>query len=376
MRLLMVTAELHGRSAPPGVRLSHSLARMAQREGHRVQALASRIDAVVRPGVGTEIRAGIRSVLVDGLPVWLASPETGFDSGMSALQDLIGQRFDLVHAVASAAQWPLIAAAAASGLPLVVTLGGLPGPECEGLADLRRALQRDHVRIVVPSQHAAACWQSSLPECKVQVLSHGVDLLALPGADALATPPPGEPTLVCAGVFEARSGIGELLQSFAQVGRPGVRLRLLCEGDVDCAVATSVRQAAAVDPRVSIEPCLGPASLATLRGPCDLVCLPVLEAQAFSMLALECAAIGMDCMASDLGAQAEALRRYRCGRILAAGDIAAWARAIEDWVAGFQCRRGVAGHGGMPTRTEESSFLYEALYRELLFAAGSADADR
>lgn len=370
MRLLVVTPELLGRSAPPGARLAHSLARMAQREGHRVQALAMRADPFVALAADAETRTGLRSGLVDGLPVWLVAPAAGLDGGLAAMPDRVGQRFDLVHAVSSAAQWPLIAAVAAGGLPLVVTLVGLPGPDCSALADLRRALQRELVRIVVPSQHAAACWQPLLPECPVRVLSHGVSLLALPGAGTLATPASGEATLLCAGAFEGRSGVGELLQSFARVGRPGLRLRLLCESDADRSAASSLRQAAAADPRVSIEPCQGPASLETVRGPCDLVCLPALEAQAFSMLALECAAIGLDCMASDLGAQAEAVRRYRCGSVVPAGDVGAWARAIQDWAADFLCSRGDAAHAAVPMRIEEEAFLYEGVYRELLFATG------
>lgn len=357
-------------------RVSHSLARMAQREGHWVQVIAAgRVGQAQAVASGTA--EGMRPGLVEGISV-LRLPYSMFDASSELFgQWLTEMKFDLAHAVVAASLGPLgppMQRIVRNAIPLLVTLTELPsaGPGALDAAD--RALLASAGERLVPSAYAQGQWQRALPGCTLRVLAHGVDLLALAQAgsanrsDLAATRPP---TLACVGRIDERSGVLELLQAFAAVNRPHLRLRLQGAVDSHSQHGRAIAELLAADRRVSIEIGTGLASLAPLAGQFDLACVPSLEAQAFSLPVHECAALGAMCLVSDLGAQAEAVRRYQCGQRLPPGDVAAWAQAIDQWAEGFDPKQPQRVDGRMPMRIEEEAFLCESLYRELLFRCRS-----
>jgi hypothetical protein len=54
---------------------------------------------------------------------------------------------------------------------------------------------------------------------------------------------------------------------------------------------------------------------------------------------------------------------HGCGRVVAAGDVAAWARAIGDIAADPQQLAAWRARVPLPQRIEEEGFLYTELYR-------------
>ncbi len=357
-------------------RVIHSLARMAQREGHWVQVIAAgRVGQAQAVASGTA--EGMRPGLVEGISV-LGLPYPMFDASSATFEQwLTAMKFDLAHAVVAASLGPLappMQRIVRNAIPLLVTLTELPsaGPGALDAAD--RALLASAGERLVPSAYARDQWQRALPGCAWRVLAHGVDLLALVQAgsahrsDLAATRPP---TLACVGRIDERSGVLELLQAFAAVNRPHLRLRLQGALDANSQHGRTVADLVAADTRVSIEIGAGLASLVPLVGQFDVACVPSLEAQAISLPVNECAALGTPCLVSDLGGQAEAVQRYQCGERLPPGDVAAWGQAIDKWAEGFDPRQPLPVGGNMPMRIEEEAFLCEGLYRDLVFRCRS-----
>ncbi len=387
MRILFLTESLHAQPRSWVDKLAHALARMAQREGHQVWVVAARSDAVsasLNAPIDTSRWAGDwRTGLLAGVPV-LMPPQVLSGGAGAGAGEVLGAhwaeaKFDVAHALIQAdGACQLLDLIAGQRLPTLVTLSGLPPTDSTRLAGLRQRLAMLASTIVVPSDFAANQWRSALPEQALRVLPHGVDLLALIHARPVppASPAPYEhPTLLGVGTSDKQSGLDELLQAFAAVPRPELRLRLCCEGDFDSDNGQAISGRAASDLRVTLAFHSSQSSLTLLSAPCDLLCLPTLAPEAFSLLAHEAATLRLPCLASDVGAQAAALRGFGYAELLPAGDVAAWSSAIESWAT----RRAdpstsapapllaPALSGKVPLRLEEEAFLYEALYRDLQF---------
>lgn len=369
MRILYITEALDQRLESTSARVTHALARMAQREGHQVQVLAAAPGLPASGKITGAMTQGRRS-LVEGVPVWQ------FDGLASGLDDtqfaswVSEQRFDVWQEVVEQPRsWPFDALSAGH-TPLVMTLTGLPpdaaaGADAACVARLARAALR-----VVPSAFAAQQWQAAAPNLRFQVLAHGIDLLGLIRARQAGEangPQDGPPTLLCVGPWDEQSGVRALLAALATVAQPDLRLALL--GDVDAASACgqAVGLALAADSRVALVGESGVRSLADVEFPFDALCLPNLMPQAFSVLARECVALGMGCLASEVGDQADTLRHRGCGPLLQPGDVAAWGRAINQWREAFTRSRQPMVHGEVPMRIEEAAFLYEGMYRDLIY---------
>ena len=114
-------------------------------------------------------------------------------------------------------------------------------------------------------------------------------------------------------------------------------------------------------------PCPRAFSIVAIDQAFDAVCLPSLEPVAFSMLAQECAALGLACFAKHLGANADAFGTQSSVQAIAPADPSAWAVSLEKWLNAFDRSRRPAMDAEVPLRIEEEAFFYEGLYRGLVF---------
>lgn len=383
MRILYIAADLDHGLTTLAARSTHALARMAQREGHHVRVLSFAPPSGT-PALGADSAAGALPELIDGVPMH-RQPAVGHESGHGALLAwLKAQRFDIAHAVDGVPDMEWLDALDEVRVPCWIGLLGLPaeaapgrgsaatsasGPDPAAGRMLARAVLRS-----VPSRHAAAMWQSRHPELAFRVLGLGVDSLALLGTEQKRR---GQfvscqaATALCVGPLHAASGVLHLLRAWA--ARPAMPARLLLVGDAggDATHAQAIAEAVAADGRVQWLPGTDPRSLVDVAQPFDLLCCPDSRPRAVAPWINECAALGLPCLASDLGAQAEAVRDLQCGTLLVPGAVADWADAIEAWAIGFDVLRPVRLGGPMPLRIEEQAFFSEGLYRELLFRARS-----
>jgi glycosyltransferase involved in cell wall biosynthesis len=100
----------------------------------------------------------------------------------------------------------------------------------------------------------------------------------------------------------------------------------------------------------------------------DLLCLPSLVPESFSLVVHEAAAAGVPALVSDLGAPAEAIARSGAGAVVPAGAVAAWTQALHDWATQPERQAAWRRAVRLPMRIEEEAFLYESLYRSALSA--------
>ncbi|WP_088285352.1 glycosyltransferase [Ideonella sp. A 288] len=372
MRILFVTDSLGPWQTGLPVQSAHALARMAQREGHQVLVVVAMRAAGALPSAACaaapEVVPGLEADaplhLLDGVPLlrWdLDGPGTVDDP---LAHWLPMARFDVAHAVVTPPMLMCLGWLPSAERPLLLGLAGLPSEPVDAAS---QRLLRQVDLCLAPSDHAAARWRLALPDLAVRTLAHGVDLLGLLQAHAIGMAETRTPTLVCiADPLDHRSGVQALLQALLRVDRPELRLRVLCTGPSMPSRAPALAAMAAADPRVRLEPAQGP-GLLSLAGAVDAVCVPSRVPLDFSLPVHDAAVLGLPCLVSDLGAQAESARRYGVGRPLPAGDVAAWAAAIEAWATVQGDRAAEPFQGDVPLRIEEQAFLCQGHFQELLY---------
>lgn len=416
MRVVYIVHQFYPEFHSGTERVTLGLARMAQRAGHHVQVLGCVLQPSPTWGRASTRIPGARSGVVDGVPVTLlerarlpATADTSFEvdarSRRSIEAWLREQRFDVAHVTHTMRMATAVAAAQRAGLPLVLTLtdfylpclrinlsdiDGLPcdGPEqgrrcarhCptptwdEGatMARYRQArtlLDAAAVR-VAPSAYVARRVEAAFDGIGVKVIPHGIDALALQRAAAAAAPrADGPPCLLFIGSIVPAKGLDLLLRALGAL--PGLPLRLKVVGahHGDAVYRATIDALAAADRRVEMIGACSADDVAAHAAGADLLCLPSTVPESFSLVVRECAALGVPCLVSHLGAPADLVRRDGCGRVVAAGDVAAWADALRDAVTQPALRERWRGALRVPFRIEEEAFLYESLYRQAVAGA-------
>ena len=134
----------------------------------------------------------------------------------------------------------------------------------------------------------------------------------------------------------------------------------------DPAYHREVRLLAGADPRVEVVGEVAPAQVFNIIQSLDVLCLPSLVPETFSLVLHEAAAAGVPALVSDLGAPGERVAQLGGGRVLPPGDLDAWTRAIAEVAAHPELLELWRAELPLPLRIEEEAFFYESLYRRLL----------
>jgi glycosyltransferase involved in cell wall biosynthesis len=412
MRILFVLHQFFPEFSGGTEHVAFNLARMAQRAGHHVHVLAATVDAARSGGIaGAGLLAGSLRANHHGIPVTLlprsllpASGDIGFDTAPTIVDDLASwmdaERFDVAHVLHTMRMGSAVLAAQRCGLPYVLTLTDffLPcarinlvtqgGVACAGPDEGRRcardcpsapwtpagyrqryeqarSLIAAAAERVAPSQYVARRYRDSFPEAAFRVVAHGIDLLALKGSGtrSAAQPAPHGLRLAYVGGIIPQKGLDVLLRALALL--PGRDLSLTVIGGFhgNSGYHQEVRSLAAADPRVVLAGQLPAAQVFAALESVDLLCLPSVVPESYSLVLHESAAAGVPALVSDLGAPADFVAQSGGGRVVANGEPLAWAAAIasalDEPAAVRDWRRALA----LPPRVEEEAFFYESLYR-------------
>lgn len=417
MRIVFVLHQFYPEFSGGTERVVLNLARCAQRAGHYVHVLACTMrEPTPRKGKGKakEGLGGAFHEIYQGIPVTLiprsllpASGDLGFDVAPAMVEQLRdwmrAERFDLAHVVHSMRMASALLAAQQCGLPCVVTLTdffvgcyrinaiNVQGAPCAGPNEgrtcgrdclvppwsestllqrhqLARAFLQGAAERVVPSEYVAGFFRAAFPDLHWRVIPHGIDFLGLVARGQDADGPQentgGLVTLGYLGSIVPQKGLHILLQALSRV--PSNRLRLRIAGGFygDPVYQNDIRKMIASDPRVEWIGQVEPTDLAGVFKRMDLLCLPSIVPESFSLALHEAAVLGVPALVSDLGAPREKLEEHGGGRVVRAGDVQAWAQALAEIADSPEILQSWSSRIPLPYRVEEEAFFYESLYRQ------------
>ena len=416
MRIAFVVHQFFPEFSSGTERVTLNLARAAQRAGHQVQVLACVLgqragDDASDLAVHGAVQRVVEGVAVTLIPRGALPPQA--DSSIEVFEPLVeplrrwfeAGQFDVVHVMHTMRMATAVAAAQLAGLPFIITLTDFytaclrvnlidlagracPGPEggracaikCPAPAWSAAALQARHATAasllaaaaarVVPSAFVAERLSEAFPEQAFTVLPHGVDVLAMAQAqsgDAPHSAPLAGRRLAYIGSIIPAKGLHVLLRALASLNKPSHQaLRLVVLGGFhhDAAYERQIREQAAADPRVQLLGHQSASQVAHWIPHIDLLCLPSLVPESYSLALHECAAFGVPALVANRGAPAQAMREHGGGAVVASDSEREWARAIDGWHSDPAVAQAWRDGVRVPPRVEEEAFLYEGLYRQ------------
>jgi GT2 family glycosyltransferase/glycosyltransferase involved in cell wall biosynthesis len=230
----------------------------------------------------------------------------------------------------------------------------------------RRALDSADA-IVAPSRfvrdRVVAAFGAGLA-ARIEVVAHG-----LPGRPAATPPVRSDPTRLVVGFLGGGAmikGAATVLRMAASVAGTGIVFRIFGVADFDAFPAELPANVVLDGPFAGDE-------LGALLGGLDVVVMPSVVEETFSLLLSECRAAGVPVVASAHGAFPERIRDGIDGWLAPVGDPQAWASRLR-WLAGPDGRLALArvrAHlGAQPVRTlAENADDYAEIYRRVLSAA-------
>ena len=135
-------------------------------------------------------------------------------------------------------------------------------------------------------------------------------------------------------------------------------------GAEEQAYEARVRHQAAGDARISIEGPVARELLPSLMSAYDAIAVPSTVLETGPLVVLEALAAGLFILGSRLGGIAEIMDEYGDGALVKAGDVAAWAKAIEEMIGRKlqgQLPRRMRPVRSMATVASEMAELYRSL---------------
>jgi glycosyltransferase involved in cell wall biosynthesis len=392
-------------------RVTLNLAHAAQSEGHHVEVFTTSH----RPGPPWSEAGGLRSCLVQGVPVYAVAHQDGRPLDDLGFRPVEGQRerfarfldarprFDVVHVMHALRLADAAELLADRGLGYVVTLTDfhlichrinlirLDGTLCEGpsggrncqlhcwspeigerefagrIVRLGEVLRRASA-VVAVSPYVAERFAAEHPDLQVRVVGNGVDLLSFP------RPRPREAegplTFGYLGTVSEAKGAGLLARAFARAGRTDARLRIVgpCyEPELAARIAAEAGAA-----QVSVEPAVPAAQAPRLLQEFDVLCVPSQVPESFCLSLHEGFAAGLPALVSDLGNAGRVVREAGCGEVLPAADADAWAQAIARICEDRGRLDAWRARLPLPLRVEEEGFIYTQLYRAVVASRRAA----
>lgn len=415
MRLLFVLHQFYPEFSGGTERVALNLARSAQRAGHHVQVLACNVNEGLGLGRPNSEIAGAVDYVHDGVPVLLLPrsllPETA-DISLAVSSVAVGVlanwmarcRFDVAHVLHAMRMGSAILAAQRCSLPYVITLTDFftacyrinlinqSSAICEGPQE-GRACVRDCLtppwdeksltarykqasaflaaagECVAPSEYVAERFRQSFPALQFRVIPHGIDFLGFSSRSSSGARILGQTRDIRFGYLGSilpQKGLDVLLQAFSKVPSPNLTLRIVGGFYGDTGYHAEIRRLTSADSRVELVGQVKPDEVAEVLDSFDVLCLPSRVPETFSLSLNEAAVAGVPSLVSDLGAPAQRVRASGGGRVLAVGDVSAWAEAIADIASRPEQVKVWQGKLTLPSRVEEEAFFYESLYRRLV----------
>jgi glycosyltransferase involved in cell wall biosynthesis len=223
--------------------------------------------------------------------------------------------------------------------------------------------------VVTVSSYIRAQMMRQLPPAdwpKLQVVHCGLDEGFFAAEPA---PFPAEPTLLCIGRLCAEKGHLTLLDAFAALARPGVRLVLAGDGEFRGLVDARIRDLNLTD-RVQITGWIGSDEVRRLITQATLVVQPSLM-EGLPVVLMEAFAQGRPVVSTFVAGIPELVRDGQTGWLVPAGDTGSLARALAAALDTPPERLAEMGRAGIARARARHHIDTEAARLARLFAAGT-----
>jgi len=411
MRVLFVVHQFFPEFSGGTERVTLELARALQHAGHSVHVLTCRAAVPLQtwsedPDVAQAwcyVHEGVAVTAIarQRLP---AGAEFGFDVDADLAQALTQwmrrRRFHVAHVMHTMRMATAVMAIQQMQLPYVVTmtdfflechqinLVNLQGETCDGPDDGQQcardclvgiwtahALQQRYAQAhallagaalrCTPSPFVQVRAQAAFPDLSFVVVPHGLDLLAMARSGPCQARSDADLGLVLgfAGTLIPQKGLHILIEALALIPDADVQLRIMGGRHGDPAYHQKIDNLIAADRRLKWVGELDRHALFRALGQCDLLCIPSLVPETFSLIFHEAAALGVPALVADHGAPAELVKQSQAGLIAKAGSPSDWARVLQQVLDDRTVLQRWRKRLPMPARIEEEGFFYESLYR-------------
>lgn len=411
MRILLIVHQFFPEFAGGTERVTFNFARMAQRAGHHVRILACTVEPA-KSGANpcSPYGSGLLEAVYQGIPVSLiqrsdlpATADISLDVDPVVLARLLEwmaiQRFDVAHVMHSMRMGSAIMAVQKSLIPYIVhltdfylpcariNLVNLQNELCPGPDEGRRcALQcavppwtagtyTDRYRKtrsillaagarIAPSEYVADRYRAAFPGIEINVIPHGIDLLAMSAANSgpLNKIDARSLQLIFIGTIVPQKGLDILINALAKIGNLNIELKIIGGFYSDSVYQKEITRIASKDSRIRFLGVLDQQEVFIALKKADLLCLPSRVPESFSLVLHESAAAGVPMLVSDLGAPAQQVASSDCGWVLPNGNLKAWAEALRTLSEDRSLMSGWRKKMFLPLRIEEEAFFINSLY--------------
>lgn len=192
---------------------------------------------------------------------------------------------------------------------------------------LRRIVERADRVIVLSDFQKALYVRNGYREEKIQVLHHGLETEGLKPATAVG----GPLKFIFIGSLVYHKGVHVLLSAFAR--RPQAHIQLSIYGDVSLSnpYVDSVKQQAASEPRVKLMGTFLTSEMGRVLETGHALVMPALWYENEPLVVKAARYVGLPVLASNIGTLATSVQDGVNGKLVAPGDVEAWADALATF---------------------------------------------
>lgn len=184
-------------------------------------------------------------------------------------------------------------------------------------------------RVIALSDFQKALYVSNgYPENKIQVLHHGLETEGLrPATDGVN----GPLKFILIGSLVYHKGVHVLLEAFARRPHANVQLSIYGDTNVSNPYVDSLKQQAANDPRVKLMGTFPVSEMGRVLDTADALVMPALWYENEPLVVKAARYVGLPVLASNIGTLTTSVQDGVNGKLIAPGDVEAWADAIETF---------------------------------------------
>lgn len=414
MRILLVLHQFYPEFVGGTERVALNLALAAQRAGHYVHVLACQVDPTKSLGEDCQNLEHAKDFTYQGVPVTLLAKsqlpvlaDFSLDCEPTLVEPLTKwitfKQFDVCHVLHTMRTPTFILAAQRCRLPIILTLTDfflpcfrinlvtLGNQLCDGPQKGERCCQdcltapwdRKALAVrydnalnilacasvrVAPSEFVANRFRKAFPELDFIVIGHGLNVLELLKRREISSEMTRQSRLRLGyvGAIIPQKGLAILLRALAQVDSPDIELLVMGGFSGAAAYGDEVQKLGNADPRVRFFGHLDRSELFTTVSNLDLLCLPSLVPETFSLALHEACALGVPALVSNVGAPSEWVEKNGVGATIPVGDVSAWSQTIDRLVHHPEQIRQWRANLPLPARIEEEAFFYESIYWKIV----------